>query len=321
MRVPAAGATAHASPRSARATEIWPRRSPPSSCSAAPPAHLEPVRDGPEHHLPGLHAVPDCRVLQNRPASIVRPPAPTDLIASRRLQRGAQLVFAAGRRTFTVKRATSLTGTYDHRDRSDHGRLHRHHRPAGTIYFYVVMATQNSVTSADSALAPGILAGTTTWQTQDIGAVGATGALISRGVPAHPWLGRRHLGYGGRVSLCLSKLERRRHHHREGRVPAKHGAWAKAGLMIRESLDASSTPCDRLSLAIERHRPAAAHHTGGSGSGVTNITGSLLPTGCGSRAPAPLSRPTIRGRDDMDALGTTTVPWRPMCMSASPCAA
>jgi alpha-L-fucosidase len=214
------------------------------------------------------------------PTSIVAPPVPSDLIAAPTnssvvLNWSSPLSTA----TFNVKRATSLSGTYSTIATGLTATTYTDTTAApDTPYFYVVTATQDSVTSANSAVAPAILAGTTTWLTQDIGAVGASGALVQSGSSmlingsgADIWGTADEFRY---VYQALSG---------DGTITARveclqnTDGWAKAGLMIRESLNANS----RYAIAFMSPSNGTALQqrtsTGGSASGVAGTTGLSAP--------------------------------------------
>ncbi len=215
------------------------------------------------------------------PTSIVTPPAPANLIttpadSSVTLNWSSPLTGA----TFNVKRATSLNGTYSTIASGVTAFAYTDTAvAANTQYFYVVTASQNGTTSPSSGVAPAILAGaTTTWQTQDIGNVGATGALVQSGSSmlingsgADIW------GTADEFRYVYQPLSG------DGTITAKveciqnTGGWAKAGLTIRESLSANSShaivfvsPSNGIAL---QQRTS----TGASGSGVVNITGINAP--------------------------------------------
>ncbi|GEM_PF-343972 len=214
------------------------------------------------------------------PPSIVIPPSPTDLVAtpagsSVALKWSSSLTGA----TFSVKRATSLGGPYNTLASGLSAMTYTDATPAlDTKYFYVVTASQNSVTSPNSDVAPAILPETVTWQTQDIGTVGAYGALVQsgnsmliNGSGADIWNTADSFRY---VYLPLNG---------DGRITARvdcmqnTATWAKAGLMFRESLDPASrhaiaflTPSNGTSL---QRRTV----TSGSGSDVSYVTGLTAP--------------------------------------------
>ncbi|HEY8993365.1 MAG TPA: alpha-L-fucosidase [Lacunisphaera sp.] len=210
------------------------------------------------------------------PASIVRPPTPTDVYAHSAangvaLQWSSSLISA----TFTVKRATDPAGpftpvasgitTQTYTDTT---------AQTGNIYYYVVTATQGTAVSSDSVMVAGILAGSSSWLGQDVGAVGTNGEfaksgnrIVISGSGADIW------GTADEFYYACRKL------NGDGSITARitsqqnTAAWAKAGLMIRESLNANSAYVINYmspSNGIALQRRAS---NGGSASGVANPTG------------------------------------------------
>jgi len=214
------------------------------------------------------------------PTSIVRPPTPTDVYAHSATN-GVMLRWSSPLVSgpFTVKRATDPAGpftsiasgltTQTYTDTT---------AQAGSIYYYVVDAVQGSTTSPDSVVVPGILAGSSSWLGQDIGAVGVNGEfaksgnrIVISGSGADIW------GTADEFYYACRKL------NGNGSITARitsqqnTAAWAKAGLMIRESLNANSTYVINYmspSNGVALQRRAS---TGGSASGVANPTGITPP--------------------------------------------
>jgi len=214
------------------------------------------------------------------PPSIVSPPTPTNLISA---STASSIVLSWGSSlsdaTFDVKRATSLSGTYA-TIASGLTTLTYTDTTAlpGTQYFYVVTATQNSSASPNSRVAPGLLAGTTPWQTQDIGTVAAAGALAQSGTS---------LLVNGSGADIWGTADGFRYAYQplsgDGTITAKveyqqnTAAWAKAGLMIRESLSANSSHAIVFLTPSNGTALQQRTTTGGSGSGVSNVTGINAP--------------------------------------------
>jgi alpha-L-fucosidase len=214
------------------------------------------------------------------PTSIVRPPTPTDVFAQSStsgvaLRWSSPLVSA----TFTVKRATSPSGPFTDLATDLTAQSYADTSvQAGSIYYYLVTATQNGVTSTNSAIAPGILAGAATWQSQDIGTVGASGAFAKSG-------GRVILSGSGADIWYAADGFRYAYRKLDGdgsiivRVMSQQNTapWAKAGVMIRESLNANS----RYVLAYMSPSNGTALQqratTGGNASGVSGSAGLTTP--------------------------------------------
>jgi len=214
------------------------------------------------------------------PASIVRPPAPTDVYAHSTtngvaLQWSSQLISA----TFAVKRATDPAGPFTSIASGLTAQTYTDTTaPAGSISYYVVTATQGSAASPDSMMVPGILAGSSSWQGQDVGAVGKNGEfaksgnrIVISGSGADIW------GTADEFYYAFRKLSG------DGSITARitsqqnTAAWAKAGLMIRESLNANSTYVINYMSPTQGIAFQRRASTGGSASGVANPTGLTPP--------------------------------------------
>ena len=214
------------------------------------------------------------------PTAIIATPVPTDLLATPTasavsLSWSSPLAGA----TFTINRAASLAGPYSPIATGVTGTTYTDSTAqANAIYYYTVSATQNSATSADSAPVPGILAGSLTWSTQDIGGVGATGSVVQSG--------DRMLVSGSGADIWGTADEFRYVYRRlsgDGSITVKiasqqnTGAWAKAGVMIRESLNANSAHVIAFMSPSNGTALQRRGLTGASGSGVTNTTGKTPP--------------------------------------------
>jgi alpha-L-fucosidase len=214
------------------------------------------------------------------PASIVRPPAPTDVYAHSAangvtIQWLSPLISA----TFTVKRATDPAGPFTPVASGITAQTYIDTTAqAGNIYYYVVTATQAGTASSDSTMVPGILAGSSSWLGQDVGAVGKNGEfakagnrIVISGSGADIWgtadgfyYACRKLNGNGSITARVTSQQ-------------NTTGWAKAGLMIRESLNENSTYVINFmspSNGIALQRRAS---TGGSASGVANPTGITAP--------------------------------------------
>ncbi|HEX9046900.1 MAG TPA: LamG-like jellyroll fold domain-containing protein, partial [Verrucomicrobiae bacterium] len=150
----------------------------------------------------------------------------------------------------------------------------------GNLYFYVVTATDVAGTSVNSAETSAALAAAPSgnWLTEDVGAVGATGAFsLSGGVftvqgsGADIWStadGFRYVfqALTGDCSITARVLSQQ-----------NTAGWAKAGVMIRETLDASSQYVLNFISPANGTALQQRQGTGASASGVSNNTGITAP--------------------------------------------
>ena len=245
------------------------------------------------------------------PPAIVATPVPTDLNATptaSAVSLGWSSPLAGA--TFTIKRATSLAGPYSPIASGLTGRTYNDTTAQlNAIYYYTVSATQNSATSAESAPVASLLAGPLTWSTQDIGDVGSAGSVAQsgnsmsvRGGGADIW------GTADEFRYVYRKL------NGDGSITVKvtsqqnTAGYAKAGLMIRESLNANSA---HVNAYISPSNGTVLQRRSTTGASVSNVA-----TSTGKAAPYWLklvrSGNTFTATQSADgttwtALGTTTV--------------
>jgi regulation of enolase protein 1 (concanavalin A-like superfamily) len=182
---------------------------------------------------------------------------------------------------------------------------------ANTLYYYVVSATDNgleSVNSSESSASMSAAPGTS-WLSQDVGAVGAAGAFSQssgtftvNGSGADIWYGADEFRYvfqavRGNYLFTARVLNMQ-----------NTANWAKAGIMMRETLNADSkclvnfmSPANGVAL---QQRTA----TGASAAGVSGTSGLAAPYW----VRLVRSGSTFAGYSSADAtnwtaLGTTTV--------------
>jgi alpha-L-fucosidase len=215
------------------------------------------------------------------PTSIILPTTPADLAAT---LSAPNIVLnwtqSDTTATYTVKRATSYAGSYipmatglTETTYTDSTAI------AGTPYYYVVASTIGTHTSPDSEPVPALLpVGTTTWSCRDIGTVNVAGALIQanntlliQGSGSDIWGNSDSFYY---VYKTLNG---------DGSITAKiesmqnTAPWAKAGLMIRESLNADSRQIIAFMSPSHGTSLQGRSSPGGSTSGFANTTGLTAP--------------------------------------------
>jgi alpha-L-fucosidase len=181
--------------------------------------------------------------------------------------------------TFTVKRSTSSTGPFveiatglaspSYLDSS---------AVADTPYYYVVSATKDGNASVDSGYVVGLVSSVTAWSSQDIGSVGALGSHSEsasyhavKGSGADIWGTSDQFHYvykplAGNGSI-IAKVESMQ----------STGNWAKAGVMVRETLNTNS----KYAIAYMSPANGSAFQqratNGGNAAGVSNIAGLSAP--------------------------------------------
>ncbi len=213
--------------------------------------------------------------------------------------------------TFTVKRAVTSTGPYGEIATGLTETTYVDDTAtADTPYYYVVSASREGAASLNSDYAVGLRSTPTTWHSLDIGSVGASGS--------HTESASYHVVKGSGADIWSTSDQFQFVHQQlsgDGTIIARvesmqdTAPWAKAGVMIRESLDTNSkyaiaylSPDNGTALQMRAS-------TGGAASGSSNITGIDAPywlklgrTGS-----------TITARQSVDGvvwenLGTITIP-------------
>lgn len=183
--------------------------------------------------------------------------------------------------TFNVSRATAVNGPYTSVATGlAQTTLVDTNVSAGTLYFYVVSAVDIGGQSTNSPPASAALTGapSSQWLTEDVGAVGATGSFgltnglfTIQGSGADIWNQADAFRYGfqsltGDCSITARVLNQQ-----------STASWAKAGVMIRETLDASSKYVINFvspTMGVSMQQRA---NTGGSASSISNPTGIAAP--------------------------------------------
>jgi alpha-L-fucosidase len=219
------------------------------------------------------------------PRSIVLPPLPAAPDNLSVTTTGSETILSWDKAlkvnaTYTVKRATVAGGLYQTVATGLTETTWTDSKvSAGARYYYVVAVTLNKRMSPDSDAVLALLPkGKPTWLSQDIGATGEVGSFVQsgdtvlvKGAGTDIWNTADGFYYvyemldgDGSITTRVESMQ--------GTAP-----WAKAGLMIRESLDANS----RQIIAFMSPRNGAAlqgrSRTGGSSSGFGQIKGLKAP--------------------------------------------
>lgn len=181
--------------------------------------------------------------------------------------------------TYTVKRATSIVGPFTPIANGLTNAAYKDTTAqANTPYYYTVAVTTDTRTSADCAAVPGLLTGQVTWQSQDIGSVVTPGSLIQsdncmliKGSGSDIWGNSdgfyyvyKNLKGDGSITVKVESM-------------TNTNSWAKAGVMIRESLDANSAHAILFMSPSNGVALQGRTTTGGSSSGFANPTGMGVP--------------------------------------------
>jgi alpha-L-fucosidase len=216
------------------------------------------------------------------PASAIGSAAPTSVIALPETnQINLSWSYPTTTATFTVQRSTTHGGSYVNIATNITGTFYADtNAAAGILYFYVVSAEDTGGPSINSTEASASLASapSTNWLTEDVGPVGAAGSFnLSSGVftiqgsGSDIWNSSDEFRYGfqaltGDCSITARVLNMQ-----------DTAGWAKAGVMIRETLDPASQYVINFMSPENGTALQQRSGTGGSASGVTGNTGLAAP--------------------------------------------
>lgn len=216
------------------------------------------------------------------PASAIGSAAPANVIALPETNQIALAWFSpSATATFTVKRSTTSGGGYTPIATGLTNMAYADTTAVpGVLYFYVVTATDAAGESVNSSEASASRAGvpSSNWLTEDVGPVGATGSFnlsggtfTVQGSGADIWANSDEFRYvfqalSGDCSITARVLNMQ-----------NTTGWAKAGVMIRESLDPASKYVINFMSPANGTAMQQRSTTGGSASGVGNATGLAAP--------------------------------------------
>ena len=183
--------------------------------------------------------------------------------------------------TFNVKRSLTHGGTYTPIATNVTAMVFNDTNISpGTLYFYVVTAVDSAGESVKSSEASASLAGapSSQWLTEDVGPVGATGSFsltsgvfTIQGSGADIWYQADEFRYvfqslSGDCSITARVVNMQ-----------STAGWAKAGVMIRETLDPASQYVINFMSPANGTALQQRSGTGASASGVTGNTGLAAP--------------------------------------------
>lgn len=183
--------------------------------------------------------------------------------------------------TFNVKRSTMPGGAYTTLATGQMNLFYADTTASpGVLYFYVVTATDTAGESVNSAEASASLAGapSSNWLTEDVGPVGVTGSVnlsggtfTVQGSGADIWSSSDEFRYvfqalTGDCSITVRVLNMQ-----------NTADWAKAGVMIRETLDPASKYVINFLSPVNGTALQQRDTTGGSASGVSDNYGLVAP--------------------------------------------
>lgn len=216
------------------------------------------------------------------PPAAIGLPVPTDVNAAPRSNHIALTWnYASPTATFTIKRATTSGGPYTVMATNLASLSFADtNAAANTLYFYVVSERDNGIDSVNSAEVSAACSGapSNNWLSQDIGSVEvagsfseAAGVFTVNGSGADIWYNADEFRYGFQavqgdfmITARVLSLD-------------NTAGWAKAGVMMRESLapDSRHTICfvsPANGVALQQRS-----ETGGGGSGVAGASGVAAP--------------------------------------------
>ncbi|MEO7099561.1 MAG: alpha-L-fucosidase [Luteolibacter sp.] len=213
------------------------------------------------------------------PPAIIKLTTPDLTAASKDASIGLQWKTVSANATYTIKRATSSAGPFTTLATGLTGTSYEDTTvQPGTLYFYTASATDGASNSAESPSALGILAQPSTWLSRDLTKLGEAGSVIeSDGIFVVKGSGSDIWGNSDEFRFVYKPLTG------DGSITTKvesvqnTGGWAKAGVMIRETLATNSKYAGAYVSPSNGTAFQQRTTTGGSASGVGGTAGLVAP--------------------------------------------
>ena len=213
------------------------------------------------------------------PPAIIKLTTPDLTATSKETSIGLQWKSVSANATYTIKRATSSAGPFSPIATGLTGASYEDCSvQPGTLYFYTASATDGLTTSSESPVSLGILAQPSTWLSRDLTKFGEAGSLIeSDGIFVVKGSGADIWGTSDEFRFVYKPLTGNGSIITKVESVQDTNGWAKAGVMIRETLATNS----KYAFAFVSPSNGTAFQqrttTGGAATGVANPTGLVAP--------------------------------------------
>jgi alpha-L-fucosidase len=213
------------------------------------------------------------------PPSIIKLTTPDLTATSKESSVGLQWNKVSSGATYSIKRATSSAGPFSLLASGLTGTSYEDSTvQPGTLYFYTATATDGATTSADSSVTVGMLGQASSWASRDITNFGEAGSVresdgmfLVKGSGSDVWgtndefrFVYKSLVGNGTITTKVESIQ-------------KTGDWAKAGIMIRESLAGNSKYAFAFVTPVMGTALQQRTVTGGNAGGVSNTVGLVAP--------------------------------------------
>ena len=213
------------------------------------------------------------------PPSIIKLTTPDLTATSKESSVGLQWKTVSPGATYAIKRATSSAGPFTVLASGLTGTSYEDSTvQPGILYFYTATATDGATTSAESPVAVGMLGGDSIWASRDITNLGEAGSLReSNGMFLVKGSGSDVWGTKDEFRFVYKKLSG------SGTITAKVESvqktrdWAKAGIMVRETLAGNSKYAFAMVTPTQGTAFQQRTTTGGSAGSVGGTTGLVAP--------------------------------------------